>query len=53
MSSKAAKRKKEYQEREARRMKNRKRQSAIRNAKGIQELAEAMGIPLGGKYEKA
>ena len=49
MSSKAAKRRKEYQERETKRAKARKRQSAIRTATGIEELAEAMGIPLGGR----
>lgn len=46
MSSKAAKRRKEYEERKKKRLAELQRQSAIRNAKGIEELAAAMGIKL-------
>ena len=46
MSSKAAKRRKEYEERQKKREAERKRQKDIRSAKGIAELAAAMGIKL-------
>lgn len=46
MSSKAAKRRAEYQKREAKRQRERDRQTAIRNATDIESLAKAMGVPL-------
>jgi hypothetical protein len=46
MSSKAAKRRAGYEERQKKRQKERERQAAIRNAVGIEELAAAMGIRL-------
>lgn len=46
MSSKAAKRREGYAKLQAKRDAEYKRQQAIRNAVGIEELAKAMGIPL-------
>ena len=46
MSSKAKKRKLEYEGREEKRMEIKRKQKRIRDAKGIEELASAMGIPL-------
>jgi hypothetical protein len=46
MSSKAAKRRKGYEERQNKRLAEEHRQKAIRDAKGIKELAAAMGIKL-------
>jgi hypothetical protein len=45
MSSKAAKRSAEYKKREEKRQKEKERQKAIRDAKDIEALARAMGIP--------
>lgn len=49
MSSKAAKRKMEYEKREAKRQKAKELQKAIKEAKDIETLAKAMGIPLGNE----
>lgn len=46
MSSKAAKRREEYQKREGKRQKERDRQKNIRDATDIESLAKAIGIPL-------
>ena len=46
MSSKAAKRRAEYKKREEKRQRERDRQKAIREAKDIESLAKAMGVPL-------
>jgi len=51
MSSKAAKRREGYAKRQAKRDAEHKRQQAIRNAVGIEELAKAMGVPLGPKED--
>ena len=46
MSSKAARRRAEFEKREARRKEKRDRQNAINNASNIEELARAMGVKL-------
>lgn len=46
MSSKAAKRKEEFEKREAKRQLEAKRQKAIRDANDIESLAKAMGVRL-------
>jgi len=46
MSSKAAKRRAEYQKREEKRKKEMDRQKNIRDATDIESLAKAMGVPL-------
>jgi hypothetical protein len=46
MSSKASRRKAKYQKREEKRQRERDRQKAIRDAKDIESLAQAMGIKL-------
>lgn len=46
MSSKAAKRKVEFQKREEKRRRETGRQQAIRNATDLESLARAMGIKL-------
>lgn len=46
MSSKAAKRKAEFEKREAKRRRETGRQQAIRNATYLESLARAMGIRL-------
>ena len=46
MSSKAAKRKAEYEKRQEKRRSERERTSRIRNANGLKEMAAALGIKL-------
>ena len=46
MSSKAAKRKAEFEKREAKRRRETERQQAVRNATDLESLARAMGIKL-------
>ncbi len=46
MSSKAAKRKQEFEKRKAKRYAELKRQQAVRNASGIEELAKLLGVRL-------
>jgi hypothetical protein len=46
MSTKAAKRRAEFQKREEKRQSERDRKKAIHEAKDIEALAKAMGVPL-------